>query len=389
MNEDFREIRHAGGKINFRIDIDECDHQAFQVKYSSSGPIQRILVALYALPQGIPVAKIHLGGIGDPWDPPPVPECFPVLITSDSESHFGHKCPHCEQYWRSGPWPNFCPYCRALDEPYRFLSEAQMRYVHHYCHVLSEALASTDAGNFEIDMDEIADAASTDGGQPPFYASEESQQRKFRCSACNEFNDILGRFGYCSLCGTRNDLSEFETQTVPEIRQRLKNGIRPEDCVRDAVAAFESLVGRITRELARLVPMTPTRKQRLLKQRFHNLTNVREILSEWFDINLETGITPNDWDRTVLMFHRRHVYEHNGGEVDQKYLDDSGDSTVRLKQRIHETQQNAHLLLGSLLKMARNLLDTFHKIFCPVPEPIAVFQEQQSRRPKRARSAER
>ena len=24
-----------------------------------------------------------------------------------------------------------------------------------------------------------------------------------------------------------------------------------------------------------------------------------------------------------LMFQRRHVYEHNGGEVDQKYLDDS------------------------------------------------------------------
>jgi len=56
-----------------------------------------------------------------------------------------------------------------------------------------------------------------------------------------------------------------------------------------------------------------------------------------------------------LMFHRRHVYEHNGGEVDQKYLDNSGDTTVRLKQRIHETQQGAHDLLGSLVKMARNV----------------------------------
>ena len=44
-----------------------------------------------------------------------------------------------------------------------------------------------------------------------------------------------------------------------------------------------------------------------------------------------------DWRFAVRLFHRRHVYEHNGGEVDQKYLDDSGDTSVKLKQHIHET----------------------------------------------------
>jgi hypothetical protein len=39
------------------------------------------------------------------------------------------------------------------------------------------------------------------------------------------------------------------------------------------------------------------------------------------------------------MFMRRHVYEHNGGEVDQQYLDASGDTTVRLKQHIRETRE--------------------------------------------------
>ncbi|OTP74276.1 hypothetical protein [Caballeronia sordidicola] len=38
-------------------------------------------------------------------------------------------------------------------------------------------------------------------------------------------------------------------------------------------------------------------------------------------------------------FHRRHVYEHNGGEVDERYLKESGDTTVWLKQHIHETQE--------------------------------------------------
>jgi hypothetical protein len=45
---------------------------------------------------------------------------------------------------------------------------------------------------------------------PPFYYSEERQQKPFHCSACGGFNDILGKFGYCTVCGTRNDLEEFQ-----------------------------------------------------------------------------------------------------------------------------------------------------------------------------------
>ena len=49
--------------------------------------------------------------------------------------HFGHNCPSCRAYWRSGPWPNVCPYCRARASGYQFLSEAQRTYVRHYCEV--------------------------------------------------------------------------------------------------------------------------------------------------------------------------------------------------------------------------------------------------------------
>jgi hypothetical protein len=60
-----------------------------------------------------------------------------------------------------------------------------------------------------------------------------------------------------------------------------------------------------------------------------------------------------EWTAIVRMFHRRHVYEHNGGEVDQKYLDDSGDSLVKLKQHVHETRESVHDLLVCLAKMVR------------------------------------
>jgi hypothetical protein len=376
---EFEEIGHSGGKITFHIVTDQQGRRGFQVGISGNRPVPFVWTAVYALPQGVPVESIQLGGIGQPWNPPPLPGCLPVFIASDSEGKFGHDCPNCGGYWRSGAWPNICPYCRTRAAGFQFLSEAQHRYVRQYCKVLTDALDSKQDGEVIIDMDAVADAVGKTGEKPAFYVSEQSQQRKFTCGECEEFNDVLGRFGYCSLCGTRNDLADFEGQTVPTIRDRLNAGNTPEDCVRDAVASFDSFMAQVAKQLAAMVPLTERRKKRLSTQRFHNLQEVRETLKNWFDIDACAGMKEDECSSAALMFHRRHVYEHNGGEVDQKYLDDSGDTTVRLKQHIHETQQDGHSLLNSLVKMARNIHGTFHEIFPPIPEPIKAFEAKKTR----------
>ena len=70
------------------------------------------------------------------------------------------------------------------------------------------------------------------------------------------------------------------------------------------------------------------------------------------------------------MFHRRHVYEHKGGEADAKYIADSGDTSVRPKQALQETQESAHQLAGLMVKIARNLHRGFHEIIPPEGRPI-------------------
>jgi hypothetical protein len=79
------------------------------------------------------------------------------------------------------------------------------------------------------------------------------------------------------------------------------------------------------------------------------------------------------------MFMRRHVYEHNGGEVDQQYLDKSGDTTVRLKQHIRETREDAHRLIGLVNKIATNLHNGFHQLLPPRDAPIKAFAEKKAR----------
>ncbi len=82
------------------------------------------------------------------------------------------------------------------------------------------------------------------------------------------------------------------------------------------------------------------------------------------------GLKPDDVAFATLMFHRRHIYEHNGGMVDEKYLKDSGDTIVRLRQVIHESQASAHRIIGLVAKMAENLHNGCHDIFQPEEEPV-------------------
>jgi hypothetical protein len=376
LEDEFKEMGHSGGQVIFHVVTGTDGTRSYQVEYRGSRPGPMVIFAVYALPQGIPVGPIQLGGIGQPWNDPPISGCVPVFYGSDSQGKFGHHCPQCRGYWRSDGSPSVCPYCAARGERHNFLSDAQRRYVQQYCEVLSEALNSAEDSDHIIDMDAVADAAGKDIEKPPFYYAEESQQNKFTCGACGEFNDILGRFGYCNACGTRNDLREFEDKTVADIRGRINAGGPYEACVRDAVSAFDSLVGSYVRQLAERIPMRPGRKAKIEKMRFHNLETTATEIKAAFDIDLCDGMKSDEVSFAALLFYRRHVYEHKGGEADEKYIAESSDNSVRPKQALHETQESAHHLANIVVKMARNLDGGFHEIFPPEAEPIRRFEER-------------
>jgi hypothetical protein len=149
--------------------------------------------------------------------------------------------------------------------------------------------------------------------------------------------------------------------------------------VRDAVAAFDSFVAQVSKELVKRVPMTVARQNRLSMFSFHKPDEVRSTFKDWFDIDLCEGMKEEACKSVALMFHRRHVYEHNGGEVNQRYLDISGDTTVRLKQRLRENKEGEHGLLSSLVKMARNLHAGFSELLPPLEGPIKSLEEERAR----------
>ena len=75
----------------------------------------------------------------------------------------------------------------------------------------------------------------------------------------------------------------------------------------------------------------------LLSTIFQNLQMVVEEFKGIFDIDIFESFKREDIQFAKIMFYRRHVYEHKGGEADEKYIAESGDSSVRPKPAIRES----------------------------------------------------
>lgn len=363
------EIAHCGATITFEIRQEADGRISAQESVRMARPNAAAIVAVYAIAQGIPVSDLRMGGINQAFSPPPFAGCHPVYIGSDSSGLFGRQCRECKGYWRSNWGHRVCPYC-GLHHPadYLLLTEAQQRYVAQYCAKLNEVYGKLTPGNYVIDMDAVADAVGKESPRPPFYYAEERQQNEFTCEACGAVSDVLGRYAYCSSCGTRNDLQELST-SIQGIRTRINAGGPYEPYVKEAVAAFDSFAGALARQLVERVPLTPGRKARMSGRLFHDLERVAADFKEVFDIDVLKGIEGDDLKFAVRMFHRRHVYEHKGGEADEKYISESGDN-VRIKQVLHESQESAHRISSIVMKLGANVHGAFHEILPPLDDPI-------------------
>lgn len=367
--QEFEEISHCGGQYKVTIWTDEESHyRYYQIGFQGSSP-HAVLWGIYALPPGIPVATMQFGGIGEPLNSPPVPACLPVIIGTDSHGMFSHLCPMCDEYWRttggSPRWRMTCPYCGFRDGKHQFLTKEQLKYVETVCALITSA----NDGEHVIDMDVIIDDINKGNAKPEFYYAGESQQNKFKCSVCDAFNDILGRYGYCSHCGTHNGLEELKID-INNIRQRINTNEQYEICLKDIVSVFDSFAHHIAEQLVLHIPMTSARKKEWKEKSFHNLPLCAEALKNVFDIKIFKNMKQDDIDFAILMFHRRRIYEHIGGQVDEKYIHHSGDTSVRPKQRIRETHETVSRIATISLKMGRNIYEGFHNILPPEQMPL-------------------
>jgi hypothetical protein len=277
-----------------------------------------------------------------------------------------------------------CPYCGVLAPAFDFLTPAQRAYIEHYIQSLMEAFdAKLEPGTereFVIDMDEIADLGANQP-KPAFYYTSETQQTRYECKHCNEFNDIRGRYGYCAACGWRNNAQLLQAK-FDDLRERLNAGqSEPDNTVRSAVSEFDACCRDLAAQLVKRIPMKPSRKVEFDRLIFHDIESATiNSMKSMFGVDILRGLD-GDLPFLRMMMHRRHVFEHNGGVADERYVQKSGDTTTPQGVLIRENQTNAHGLISALARMFDNFDEDFHEIFPPTTWPIEYYRRRKDSKP--------
>jgi hypothetical protein len=377
---DFKEIAHSGGKITFSVERDAEGGLSISTAWSHGNPTPAAIAGLYAdLNSGLIVGDFRLGGMGEPFKPPPPGGAVPVFIGSDSHAKWGHMCPRCRGYFRSEHHPAIhpltCAYCGWKGPTHAFRTRAQRKYVHHVIEKVAICIQELPVGEHRdvvIDMD-VAGDESVDP-KPEFYYTEQAQQTEFNCEKCGGYNDVRGRYAYCGACGWRNNRESFESQ-IEGTRERLNaRTLSPESAVRDAVSAFDACCRDFAKQVSERIPMKPTRRS-ALERPFYDTDGVAMTAMKQADIDLTRGLGAEDAALVRLMMHRRHVHEHLGGVADATYVTESGDTAAKAGDLLREDQGQVHRFANLLVKMVANVEVDFHEIFPPTDWPIEYYKK--------------
>jgi hypothetical protein len=360
--EEFQEIAHTGGKITFLYDHED---QGISIEYKQGNPWTVSIFQVCVSFDGVVLDFVPFGGL-EQAIPYPQPSIL-AYVMSDREGLFGRKCRKCASYFRSQvTQKTTCPYCGYKDRNIKFLTDNQLEFIGHFCNSFIDA--HTKGETVEIDLDELTNRL-TENKSGWMYA-EERQQSQHLCPECKCKYDILGDYGICPSCGVPNFKKVIESK-IDALEARLKNAdenitdrhereIEWEKLIR-CVSEFETLANTVRDHLMKL-PLIPKRRNDLSRVNFQGIINAAEQIEKWFGITILQSV--NDEDRKFLnkMFNRRHIFTHNSGKIDQKYIDDTGDTTVRVNQVIRLSSKEIKRLIPLVRLCSQNIVNGFNDI---------------------------
>ena len=102
--------------------------------------------------------------------------------------------------------------------------------------------------------------------------------------------------------------------------------------------------------------------EKCAKLTFQNLERATEALTSLFGVDLPALVADDEWRLLEIGFMRRHLLAHRAGVVDQRYLDQTGDTEAVLGRRLDISATHVRRLAGATGKLGRELADAVSRI---------------------------
>jgi hypothetical protein len=127
------------------------------------------------------------------------------------------------------------------------------------------------------------------------------------------------------------------------------------------VSDFESMANQL-RSLLLKLPAIPKRKGDIRSLSFQRVINAAERLNEWYGFDFLEELAEDDKNFLNRMFNRRHLFTHNAGRVDQKYIDNTGDNSVKLNEGLHVRSREIRRLISLVSGAGQKLIQGYEAI---------------------------
>lgn len=192
-------------------------------------------------------------------------------------------------------------------------------------------------------------------------------ENEITCEQCGTQYSVIGSAYFCPCCGfnsaSRAFLDTVERigkmlDSIPGIKVHLEENRNGDDADDICRALLENSIGEIVSGFQKFAAC----RYEMLSGKSGVRVNDFQIVDKGSNMFMslcgkgyETWLSPEELQDMKLLFQRRHILEHNSGIVDQRYIDQSGDASYNVGQRIVVHERDARRLLAIVQKLGEGL----------------------------------
>ena len=315
-----------------------------------------------------------------------------ISMPLDDKGYFDRRCPRqeCQVLFKVmfDDWgalvsddAEYCPKCGAKDDPDEFYTPEQREYIEQSAtahvadrlgQVFTRAAGRTrpqriSSGFFDITMDVSYQSSPMVLSLPP--DAHGVLRQDLRCKKCGCRWSVIGTGYFCPACKHNSVLYDFDSTVTTAIAvvdglEAIKGAVAEtsgddaaadvarqlvEDQVENLFSAFQRLSEALFRELPNATSF------RLDLNLFQRLDHASDLWHSAAGQRYSTYLSETELDEMKVMMQRRHKLTHTQGIVDQRYIDQSGDHSYAVGQRLVIRESQVRSLAAIVKKLAKGL----------------------------------
>ena len=310
-----------------------------------------------------------------------------MTIKPDEKGYLDRQCPNtkCEYIFKINmdDWENkikanneaHCPMCGYIADSEHWFTNEQISiikenikdYTTVMVHEIFNDLARNTRNNKYIKIRYKPSKRVTYRNSP--IGQREEWNLDIVCEKCGTRYSVIGSAYFCPCCGY-NSVERVFDNSISRIEKMLEsqNYIKEKLCERYTIdeadnmcrLMLESLLGDIVSAFQKFV------KENLIQKSIQDTSKIRvndfqmvergSILYEkYLNRSYDKYLSKEELNQMNILFQKRHVLEHNQGIIDDKYIQNSRDTTYEIGQRIVVKKEDIEQLLFIIKKLTKEL----------------------------------